>query len=81
VEERTPEEVLQLISDEGVEVVDVRFCDLPGLMQHFSMPASQLTADMFEEGVGFDGPTPTQRSSTRSARARRWRSTASCTTR
>src|SRR5262245_53341707 len=24
-------------------------------MQHFSMPASQLTADMFEEGVGFDG--------------------------
>jgi glutamine synthetase len=55
VEERTPDEVLQLISDEGAEVVDVRFCDLPGLMQHFSMPASQLTTEMFEEGVGFDG--------------------------
>jgi glutamine synthetase len=55
VEERTPDEVLQLISDEGAEVVDVRFCDLPGLMQHFSMPASQLTAEMFEQGVGFDG--------------------------
>jgi glutamine synthetase len=55
VEERTPDDVLQLISDEGVEIVDVRFCDLPGLMQHFSMPAAQLTADMFDEGVGFDG--------------------------
>jgi glutamine synthetase len=55
VEERTPDEVLQLISDEGAEVVDVRFCDLPGLMQHFSMPASQLTTEMFEQGVGFDG--------------------------
>jgi glutamine synthetase len=55
VEERTPDDVLQLISDGGVEIVDVRFCDLPGLMQHFSMPAAQLTADMFDEGVGFDG--------------------------
>ena len=55
MEERTPDDVLQLISDGGVEIVDVRFCDLPGLMQHFSMPAAQLTADMFDEGVGFDG--------------------------
>jgi glutamine synthetase len=55
VEERTPDDVLQLISDEGIEIVDVRFCDLPGLMQHFSMPAGQLTAEVFEEGVGFDG--------------------------
>jgi len=55
VEERTPDDVLQLITDEGIEIVDVRFCDLPGLMQHFSMPANQLTADVFDEGVGFDG--------------------------
>jgi glutamine synthetase len=55
VEERTPDEVLQLIRDEAVEIVDLRFCDLPGLMQHFSMPASELTADVFEEGSGFDG--------------------------
>jgi glutamine synthetase len=55
VEERTPDDVLQLIADEGIEIVDVRFCDLPGLMQHFSMPAGQLTAEVFEEGVGFDG--------------------------
>jgi glutamine synthetase len=55
VEERTPDEVLQLIRDEGIEIVDLRFCDLPGLMQHFSMPAGELTADVFEEGSGFDG--------------------------
>ena len=55
MEERTPDDVLQLIGDEGIEIVDVRFCDLPGLMQHFSMPAGQLTADVFDEGVGFDG--------------------------
>src|SRR5690606_33912677 len=30
-------------------------CDLPGLMQHFSVPASQLTPEVFEEGLGFDG--------------------------
>jgi glutamine synthetase len=55
VQERTPDEVLGLVRDEGIEVVDLRFCDLPGLMQHFSMPATYLEADMFEEGVGFDG--------------------------
>jgi glutamine synthetase len=53
--ERTPDEVVQYIADEGVEIVDLRFCDLPGLMQHFSVPAHELTADSFEEGLGFDG--------------------------
>jgi glutamine synthetase len=55
VQERTPDEVLALARDEGVEIVDFRFCDLPGLMQHFSAPAHELSADAFEEGLGFDG--------------------------
>jgi glutamine synthetase len=55
VEKRNPAEVLRLVKDEGIEIVDVRFVDLPGLMQHFSVPAHQLTADVFEEGFGFDG--------------------------
>jgi glutamine synthetase len=55
VEQRTPAEVLALVKDEGVEFVDYRFCDLPGLMQHVSVPASQLTEDTFVEGHGFDG--------------------------
>jgi glutamine synthetase len=55
VEERTPDEVLALIRDEGVEFVDLRFCDLPGVMQHVSVPSSVVEADLFEEGHGFDG--------------------------
>jgi len=55
VQERNPEDVLRLVQDEGVEIVDFRFCDLPGLMQHFSVPAHELSADSFEDGLGFDG--------------------------
>ena len=38
-----------------VDMVDFRFTDLPGMWQHFSMPARELTEDLFEEGIGFDG--------------------------
>src|SRR3954462_9994314 len=55
VQQRTPAEVLRLVKDEGVEIVDFRFCDLPGLMQHFSAPVHQLTEEGFEDGYGFDG--------------------------
>src|SRR4051794_22162038 len=51
----TPSDVLKVVKDQGIEVVDVRFCDLPGLMQHFSIPAHELTEDVFEDGLGFDG--------------------------
>jgi len=55
MEQRTPSDVLKLVKDSNVEIVDVRFCDLPGLMQHFSVPAHELTEDVFEDGLGFDG--------------------------
>ncbi|MEY2464131.1 MAG: glutamine synthetase [Acidimicrobiaceae bacterium] len=55
MQDRSPDEVLGLVRDEGVEIVDFRFCDLPGLMQHFSVPAHELSADSFEDGLGFDG--------------------------
>ncbi len=41
------DEVLSYVKDEGVEYVDVRFCDLPGVMQHFTMPASAFDEDAF----------------------------------
>jgi glutamine synthetase len=49
------DEVLAKVRDEGVEIVDLRFCDVPGLMQHFSIPPEELTEAAFEEGIGFDG--------------------------
>ena len=55
MQQRTPAEVLSLVESEGIEIIDFRFCDLPGLMQHFSVPTHQLTEDGFEEGYGFDG--------------------------
>ncbi|HYG71091.1 MAG TPA: type I glutamate--ammonia ligase [Actinomycetota bacterium] len=51
----TPKEVLALAKDSGAQIVDLRFSDLPGLMQHFSIPISQLSEDSFEDGLGFDG--------------------------
>jgi glutamine synthetase len=49
------EELLQYIEDEGVEMVDVRFCDLPGVMQHFTVPVSSFGQSVFDDGLGFDG--------------------------
>ena len=51
----SPEEVLQKARAAGVKVVDVRFVDLPGTWQHFSVPLSAFDEDAFSEGLGFDG--------------------------
>jgi glutamine synthetase len=49
------DELFTYIADEGVEFVDVRFCDLPGIMQHFTVPVSTFTPDTVEDGLMFDG--------------------------
>jgi glutamine synthetase len=51
----TADEVLSYIRDEGVQFVDVRFCDLPGVMQHFTVPATSVHEDFFTDGQMFDG--------------------------
>jgi len=38
-----------------VEMVDMRFTDLLGMWHHFTMPAGELSEELFEEGIGFDG--------------------------
>src|SRR5438132_12542115 len=48
-------DALDLVKKNKVEIVDLKFVDVPGLWQHFSIPASELTAELFEEGIGFDG--------------------------
>ena len=49
------DDLLAYIKDEGVEMVDVRFSDLPGIMQHFTVPARSFGPEVFEEGLSFDG--------------------------
>jgi glutamine synthetase len=51
----SPTDVLARARDEEVEIVDLRFCDVPGLMQHFSMVPEELTEEGFTAGYGFDG--------------------------
>ena len=52
---KSPEDVVKTIKDNKIEMVDLRFADLPGLWQHFSVPPRALSLDSFAEGVGFDG--------------------------
>lgn len=51
----TPREAIDFAKESGALVVDIRFTDLFGAWQHFSMPIDELSEDMFEEGIGFDG--------------------------
>src|ERR671923_2529481 len=51
----SPADVLKLGRDNEAEFFDIRFSDLPGLMQHFTMPFDEVTEAAFEEGFGFDG--------------------------
>ena len=48
-------ELLQYIEDEEVQFVDIRFTDLPGVQQHFTIPANTVDEDFFTEGQLFDG--------------------------
>jgi glutamine synthetase len=38
-----------------VKMIDLRFVDLPGTWQHFSLPSRELTEELLEDGIGFDG--------------------------
>ncbi|MDO8145245.1 MULTISPECIES: type I glutamate--ammonia ligase [Isoptericola] len=49
------EEAIAFTRNEGVEFIDVRFIDLPGVMQHFNIPVAQFDEDSFTEGLMFDG--------------------------
>ena len=52
---KNADEVLKYIREEDVKFVDVRFCDLPGVMQHFNVPAQSLDESFFTNGQMFDG--------------------------
>ncbi len=51
----SPADVIRRAKEAGVQIVDVRFTDLPGTWQHFSIPLKELEEDTFTDGLGFDG--------------------------
>lgn len=48
-------EVTKFAKANKVEIVDLKFCDFPGLWQHFSIPVSGFSEELFDEGIGYDG--------------------------
>src|SRR5690348_16516753 len=47
--------VMEFASERGVEMVDLKFIDLPGTWQQMSLPLAALEEGDFESGLGFDG--------------------------
>src|SRR5437764_7820372 len=48
-------EVMEFAAERGVEMVDLKFVDLPGTWQHMSLPLGALDEEDFASGLGFDG--------------------------
>lgn len=49
------EELLDWALERGVEMIDLKFVDLPGAWQHISLPIGAVSPEDFDDGVGFDG--------------------------
>src|SRR5512135_1296426 len=52
---KSPAALLQWAREQGVQEVDVKFSDIRGVWQHFSIPLVNFGEDVFTDGVGFDG--------------------------
>jgi glutamine synthetase len=51
----SPKDVIRDAQEQGVQIVDLRFTDLVGSWQHFSIPVGEMSEALFREGIGFDG--------------------------
>ena len=51
----TPKEAVDFAKKNNARIVDMKFIDLLGSWQHFSVPMCELEEHLFEEGLGFDG--------------------------
>lgn len=49
------EKVFKLIKDRDVKIIDLKFTDLLGQWQHFSVTTTEFSEETFEDGIGFDG--------------------------
>lgn len=48
-------EIQDLCTSGKVKIVDFKFTDLPGTLQHISIPAQRFSAEVLTGGIGFDG--------------------------
>lgn len=47
--------VLALIKERQIQMIDIKFVDMPGQWQHFTVPVDEFDAGTFVKGFGFDG--------------------------
>jgi len=52
---KTPQDILKLIKDNNIQIIDLKFVDMPGIWQHCSFYFDQIDENSFSEGVFFDG--------------------------
>lgn len=49
------EEMMEECEKSEINFIDLKFCDLPGSWQHFTVPLKKFNKEIFTEGIGFDG--------------------------
>ncbi|NES70139.1 MAG: glutamine synthetase, partial [Okeania sp. SIO2D1] len=52
---QTAQDVLNWINNDDIQVIDLKFIDLPGIWQHLTVHRSQIDESSFTDGVAFDG--------------------------
>ncbi|OKH35260.1 type I glutamate--ammonia ligase [[Phormidium ambiguum] IAM M-71] len=52
---QTPQEFLNYVKEKNIQIIDLKFIDMPGIWQHLSMYHNQIDESSFSEGVPFDG--------------------------
>jgi glutamine synthetase len=52
---QTAQDVLNWIKNDKIELIDLKFIDLPGIWQHLTVCENQIDESSFTEGVAFDG--------------------------
>lgn len=52
---QTPQEFLSYVKENNIQIIDLKFIDMPGIWQHLSVFENQIDESSFTEGVPFDG--------------------------
>jgi len=52
---RSPQDILNWIKNDNIQVVDLKFIDMPGIWQHLTLYQDQIDESSFTDGVAFDG--------------------------
>jgi len=51
----TFDQARRYVEERAIQMIDLKFCDLWGRWHHLTVPASQFTPHILENGIGFDG--------------------------